>query len=296
MEMLLIAITIVSLIVAFVMAAATWRFGREERIRSAARVAALAAAAHDDARPNIASDVRPVMANEIRARMTDDISHVFASEIRPASEVRPAVAEPVAVNDSRPWAPARVSTFAPRPAVIDDLPLSTAPLGDSFLGAAVATPAGGGRQRGLAVAAMFLFLVVSAGGYWTVFGSKSTAVPAAVTASAQSPLELVSLRHERRGPRLAVTGLVRNPGAGTPVEQLAAVVFLFDQQGGFLTSARAAVDYTRLVPGDESPFVISVDAPGNVARYRVSFRNDAGVVPHIDRRGQEPIAAAGAVR
>jgi hypothetical protein len=298
MEMLLIAITIVSLIVAFVMSAATWRVGREERTRSAARVAALAAAANDEARPIIASDVRQVAANEIRARMTDDITHGFASEIRPAiaGDVRPAVAEPVAVNDSRPWAPARVSTFSPRPAVIDDLPLSTAPFGDTFLGAAVATPASGGRQRGLAIAAMFLFVLVSAGGYWTVFGDKSTAVSAAATVGTQSPLELVSLRHERRGPRLAVTGLVRNPGAGTPVEKLAAVVFLFDQQGGFLTSARAEVDYTRLVPGDESPFVISVEAPANVGRYRVSFRNDAGVVPHIDRRGQEPIAAAGAER
>src|SRR5688572_19244047 len=100
MEMLLIAITIVSLIVAFVMAAATWRFGREERSRSAARVAALAAAAHNDARPNLTSDVRPVVANEKRTRIADDISHVFESEIRPAiaGEARPAVAEPVAVN------------------------------------------------------------------------------------------------------------------------------------------------------------------------------------------------------
>jgi hypothetical protein len=50
------------------------------------------------------------------------------------------------------------------------------------------------------------------------------------------------------------------------------------------------VDFTQLAPGDESPFVIRVDAPTNVARYRVSFRTDAGVVPHVDRRGQEPIA------
>jgi hypothetical protein len=73
---------------------------------------------------------------------------------------------------------------------------------------------------------------------------------------------------------------------------LNAVVFLFDQQGSFVSSARADVDFLRLAPGDESPFVISVEAPGSVARYRVSFRNDRGIVPHVDRRGQEPVAPA----
>jgi hypothetical protein len=30
-----------------------------------------------------------------------------------------------------------------------------------------------------------------------------------------------------------------------------------------------------------------------VARYRVSFRTDEGVVPHVDRRGESPAPAAG---
>jgi hypothetical protein len=92
-----------------------------------------------------------------------------------------------------------------------------------------------------------------------------------------------------------VTGLVRNPAAGTPFSKLTAVVFLFDQQGGLISSARSDIDFVKLAPGDESPFVIAVDAPPTVARYRVSFRNDAGVVPHVDRRGQEPLAQ-GAIR
>jgi hypothetical protein len=99
----------------------------------------------------------------------------------------------------------------------------------------------------------------------------------------------VSLRHERRGARLAVTGLVRNPFVASPLADLTAVVFFFDQKGAFITSARAGVDYQRLSPGDESPFVIDVEAPANVARYRVSFRNEGGVVPHVDRRSQEPV-------
>jgi hypothetical protein len=68
------------------------------------------------------------------------------------------------------------------------------------------------------------------------------------------------------------------------------VVFLFDDQGTFVTSAKAAVDFLRLGAGDESPFVVSLDAPTNVARYRVSFRTEAGVIPHIDRRSASPVA------
>ena len=59
--------------------------------------------------------------------------------------------------------------------------------------------------------------------------------------------------------------------------------------GTFVTSSRANVDFLKLGAGDESPFVVSLDAPPTVTRYRVSFRTDDGVVPHVDRRG---VAAA----
>jgi hypothetical protein len=111
-------------------------------------------------------------------------------------------------------------------------------------------------------------------------------------AASHAPLELMSLRHERQGGRLSLSGLVRNPAAGAPIEDLAAVAFLFDAQGGFISSARVGVDFKRLAPGDESPFVITVEAPSNVARYRVSFRTDAGVVAHVDRRTEQPVATA----
>jgi len=277
MELVLLAVTIVSLIVAFVMSVAAWRLSREERARSAARVAALAAAASEtNVQPPRESPMPVVQATETEA-------------------------EPIAVGESRsaaPWQPTRVSAFASttrhaspaRPAVVDELPLQAPALNEGFLGSSIASPPSSGRQRGLAVAATILFVIALAGGYWTVYGERSGATAPAVRASDASPLELVSLRHERRGGRLSVTGLVRNPSAGAPVEKLSAVVFLFDQQGGFITSARADVDFLKLSPGDESPFAIAVDAPSNVARYRVSFRNDAGIVPHVDRRGQEPIA------
>jgi hypothetical protein len=216
--------------------------------------------------------------------------------------------EPVAVGGARqaPWSTARVSPFnaSPRATVstsrqdaseiaikptATESPSTSQAFSEGFLGSSVAKPTDGGRQRSLALATSVLFGLVLVGGYWTVFGTRSTAT--AITApSATSPLELVSMRHERRGTRLAVTGLVRNPVAGAPVDRLAAVVFLFDEQGGFISSARANVDFLKLSPGDESPFVIDVEAPANVARYRVSFRTDAGVVPHVDRRGQQPLA------
>jgi hypothetical protein len=39
--------------------------------------------------------------------------------------------------------------------------------------------------------------------------------------------------------------------------------------------------------------VISLDAPSQVARYRISFRTEAGVLAHVDRRGgqQQPATA-----
>ncbi|HUE85519.1 MAG TPA: FxLYD domain-containing protein [Vicinamibacterales bacterium] len=240
MDIVLLVITIVSLVAAFLMSAAAWRMSREERARSAARIAALAAAADAD------------------------------DAVGPARVLRPAApAAPVAP----PWAPARGS----------------APLGDAFLGSSLRKPSNGG-QRGLAIAAGILFLTIVVGGYFTVFNGDSPAASAAAPVRAGTPLELIALRHERQPMGLAITGLVRNPVSGAAVEKLGAVVLLFDQQGAFVTSSRADVDFTTLAPGDESPFVITLDAPSNVARYRVSFRNDAGVVPHIDRRGQEPIA------
>ena len=104
-----------------------------------------------------------------------------------------------------------------------------------------------------------------------------------------SPLELVSLTHARQNEKLAVSGLVRNPVNGKPIEHLSAVVFLFDRMGTFVTSSRANVDFLKLGAGDESPFVVSLDAPATVSRYRVSFRTDDGIVPHIDRRQAETV-------
>ena len=107
---------------------------------------------------------------------------------------------------------------------------------------------------------------------------------AAVAAEASAPLELVSLRHQRQGDTLIVSGLVRNPHAGRAVAGVSAIAFSFDRQGTFLASGRAPLDFPNLGAGDESPFSITVPQSAGVSRYRVSFRTEDRVVAHLDRR------------
>jgi hypothetical protein len=103
------------------------------------------------------------------------------------------------------------------------------------------------------------------------------------------PVELLALGHDRDGDRLTVRGVVRNPSAGRAVDRMTAVVFLYNRDGGFLTSGRAGIDSTALLAGGESAFVVVIPGASDVGRYRVSFRTDDRVVPHVDRRdrGQE---------
>lgn len=145
--------------------------------------------------------------------------------------------------------------------------------------------AGHGRHLGPAVAAAALVLASLVGGLLLVGpGTRSSAS----TRTPEAPLELLSLRHERKGEQLTVTGFARNPVHGAPVERLTAVVFFFDAAGEFLASGRAALDFTRLEPGDESPFTVSAAVPESVRRYRVSFRRETGgAAPHVDRRGRD---------
>jgi hypothetical protein len=102
--------------------------------------------------------------------------------------------------------------------------------------------------------------------------------------AADQALQLLSLNHERADDRLTITGVVRNPPRGTEVDHLTAVVLLFNQQGGYLTSGRSPVESATLQPGAEATFVVTVPGASDVGKYRVSFRTDDRVVPHVDRR------------
>lgn len=263
MDTLLLGITVVSLIVALVMSVTAWRLMRDEKQRSAARIAALSAAAFD----SIES-----------AETADSISlRTTAPPVMDPNRV-----EPIARS---PWKPAAV--VAETTVAFEEPVISHA---SGFLGAVAQEHETGTGQRGLAIAAVVLFVILSGGLVWMMSGPEGTS-PVAV--GPNSPLELVSLSHARQNEKLAVSGLVRNPVSGAPVEKLSAVVFLFDRMGTFVSSSRAHVDFLKLGAGDESPFVVSIDAPATVSRYRVSFRTDEGVVPHIDRRGESPAPAEG---
>lgn len=221
--------------------------------------------------------------NEERRRAAARVALLSA-----AARAEDAAPGPVAahgVEGVRPWKPARiVATVSPeRPA--PETPASDVALHTGFLG----TDAPGesvGRQRGLAAAAAVLAVIVGAFAFARVGGDAGRSG----TAGAPPPLELLSLQHEREGAMLSVSGLVRNPVAGSSVERISVVVLLFDQQGTFVTSSTAPIDFVRLAPGDESPFVVRTQAPLAIARYRVSFRADEGTLAHVDRRGEGPAA------
>ena len=138
-------------------------------------------------------------------------------------------------------------------------------------------------------AVMTLAIVIGA-----IIGARSSGAPAS-DVSGVRPLELVSMRHQREGTTLTVSGLIRNPAAGAAVNGVTAVVFAFDRSGGFVASGRAPLEFGSLAPGDESPFVVAVPNVSDVARYRVSFRTGHGIVRHVDRRSNQ-VQLAQAVR
>jgi hypothetical protein len=145
---------------------------------------------------------------------------------------------------------------------------------------------------GFAVAIVVIVAIAMTGGH--PHAPQATATPTAAAgespAAATAPLELISMRPERNGDTLTVTGLVRNVSPA-PESGLIAVVFAFDRAGNFLSSARAPLELVTLQSGDESAFRVSVPNARDVNRYRVSFRTEAGVVRHLDRRGSMQASA-----
>jgi hypothetical protein len=150
-----------------------------------------------------------------------------------------------------------------------------------------------GPSRFTAVLAVGVFAVATALALIVVtgrHGQPGAETRPAVMVRPSAPLDLVALGHEREGDRIIVRGVVRNPMAGVERDRVAVVVFLFNRDGGFLTSGLAAVDVPALAPGSQSGFIVTVPHAGEVGRYRVSFRSDDRIVPHVDRRDHGPIA------
>src|ERR1043166_9047270 len=110
---------------------------------------------------------------------------------------------------------------------------------------------------------------------------KDVAAPARTSSA---PLELLSLEQERDGERLVVRGIVRNPVDGVERDGLSAVVLLLDHDGDLVSSGRASLPAATLGPGATAPFVVNVTNASGGDRFRLSFRTDARVEPHVDRR------------
>jgi len=232
MDIILTVITLLSLAIAGAMSIVAWRVAGEERRRSEARVAALAA----DIRSSDADvdlPLEPVVADA------------------PASGNMFTFIQPV--------------TALPR--------LATVILaGVLVVGAGAALLVALGRSGD--VAANSVTKPVA-----RVAESQAAAPP--TTAQA---LELVALGHERDRDRLTVRGIVRNPSSGLLVNQLTAVVLVYDRAGGFLTTGRALVQVPNLGPGGESTFLVTIPGAADVGRYRVSFRSEDRVISHVDIR------------
>ena len=223
MDVMLIGIAALSLILTIGMGLFLFKVLNDDRQRSDARVAALAAAASHIELPLAASAEERAVPNHVPSR-----SELF-----------------VRSDDASPW---------PRRAAV----------------------------------AAGLTVVLALAGY-ALLSSSATATQAV---AAPVPLELLALKHAQEGNTLTISGSVRNPRTGAPQAQIFATAVLFGPDGNFLTSGRAALDFTALAPGDESPFVIAVPVNGTVARYRIGFRGaDGSVIAHVDRRADATDAA-----
>lgn len=154
-------------------------------------------------------------------------------------------------------------------------------------------PVTSGPRWGLFALVVLVCMSIGAGTVYGLYGSGQTFSWPTLSASAPaaSPLELLSLTHRRDpGGDFVVTGLVQNPLNGRTASGLVAVVYLFDAEGEYFASGKAAIDLPALAPGDQSPFLIRLPNITKVSRYRLGFRmNDGGVFAHVDRRG-EPLA------
>jgi hypothetical protein len=244
-------IAAVSLLLAAGMSFVAWRMGREEARRSAARVAALASALGDLDLP---------MSGEAPAAGTE----LFRADDRGRDRSRLATA-------------ASVGAFAVLAALA--LIIVTGRSGEA-VAESTAVPA----STAIKASAPPVSAAIQP-------ASSALSVAAAVPPASSAPLELLTLTHEREPDAIRVRGLVRNPASNAGQPAVTAVVFIFTRDGGFLASGRAALADPVLAPGAESAFVVTVPHTGDVGRYRVSFRNNDRVIPHLDRRDHASIAA-----
>jgi hypothetical protein len=155
---------------------------------------------------------------------------------------------------------------------------------DLFEPAEASSPWGARLAIGGAIALALTGLVIGA----SLASSGSASTPG--SAGAPGPLALTALHHVRTPGGLRVEGRIENAG-DAPAPPLVATAFVFSPEGTFLASGRSPIDPAALAPGASAAFSIEVPVAAPVARYRVSFRDQAGrVVAHVDRRDRAAVA------
>ena len=266
MDTMSLAVAVVSLLVAAVAAAVAWKVTRADQRRSAARVAMLATAA------GVAS--RATSAAIAAAGGGGDTPTSTEAEV------------PYGLHEFMPVD--RGLAHAPTHTAVDG-PVA---VGALFSDAAATTGSSGRQQWLIGAAGVFAAVVVAFAGIGMV-GSRAVGTS---TAPPRTPLELMALSHNRGDGGLAVAGLVRNPSTGAQVQNLEAEVRVFDAAGILIGTRSSRIEAPALAPGQEAPFAVSLGELTTAARYRVSFRVAGTLLPHVDRRTNQPAAVTADAR
>ncbi len=305
MQALLIGGLALLLLIAVVMTVIALRLLRENRSRSAARVSALQAlAANEVTGPTEVAGTR-----EVAEGMEDADTEALELDIDAPAFIRRPVRQPagfdLALRQDPPPQPrfARVEFPTPQPRFdrVDRVEVQ-APM---FEETAPRTP--GHRWAWMAATVLVMaslvgaFFLISSGVIGRVVASNSARARAASIST--TPIELLSLRHAMDATgAFTVTGLVQNPAASAPLHGVTAVVYLFDADGKYFASSRAALESAVLSPGGQAGFTVRVPSPSSqsslpspsISQYRVSFKQDDGAaVIHVDRRGALPEQTTG---
>lgn len=271
MDTMLLVVTVVSLVVAAASATVAWQVTRAERQRRAARVAVLATAAGVPA-----------------------VSALPSTPFAAASQA-PAPASAIDVTaDLHEFTPMRDELPAPAPARVTPTEVAETPVavGALFAGPSAASGSAGRQQWLMGAAGVFAAVVVTFAG----IGFLGSRAAGTVAAPQRIPLELVALSHNRAEGGLAVAGLVRNPVAAAHVQQVEAEVRVFDAAGILIGSRTTRVEAPSLEPGQEASFAVALGEMATAARYRVSFSAAGTMLPHVDRRTNQPAAVTAEAR
>jgi hypothetical protein len=258
MEVVLLTVTLASLATAIGTSVLAWRVMRAERLRSEARIAALAADL------GLGDRDRQSRAERAQPQTAPVPAPVFPAPVIPAAEIDLSLAdETVAASEGM---------FAVRPRG-RSIPRVVAGVG---IAAAVAV---------LVIGTLVLTSDRSTSAHARRAAAAAAAAATATATTAEVPLDLIALGHEREKDRLTVRGVVRGASSASS-DPLTAVVLLFNREGNEIGTGRAEVAPAGPDPAGERTFVITVPSSGDVGRYRISFRSADHVVPHVDRRAQ----------